>query len=673
MVGVSPAGVPPAGLVELLYGHATKSVRLALACFKRWEELEESGSTAGVDNLRALCEAGGAGATVAVMAAHARTSAALAERGCRALATIAHRDHANKERVTVAGGAGAVADAMSVHSQTTAVVIQALVGLANLAAGDEACKTAIIAACAPAACASVMVAHPSDETVQLQGLRLLANLTTSAPAIRDVLTSGGVAASVLAMAEHWSDPGLMWLAARVLANVAENAEGVHAVCDAGGATAIVCALETHSDEDEVLSDGCRALANLAFSPGAKDGENDAPDWREVGRAAADEALAEQKKDAVAPRVERIRQRATSAYAARGGAAGRRSRRVSVPAARTSVVDAERRLGWLKQHASGILPMDSVKRVSIATPSVSMAIGAKVSAELGGEAPSASPSVEEPQSSAPRTLSQRVLIRAASGLPAVLPTAPTAPPSDLTKRLSRRASSTRVLEMVDWPAPPPTMLPRLSSSHVAEPTDVSDALGGEGSEREEALASISDEEDEPSADAAAVDAIASVSDDETGQGGDEVGAANEETEQEGDAAGAALGFITAPISMLRSSMRSSVSWVSDVASNLVSTAPAVDEAAAPASEQPSAPARRRSSWFGASSSAPASAPPSAPAAAAPAGGAGEGEVIDLDTIGFMALKRLVIANGVPKKEASDTPTKGGLKELAIKHGANLTFA
>ena len=39
---------------------------------------------------------------------------------------------------------------------------------------------------------------------------------------------------------------------------------------------------------------------------------------------------------------------------------------------------------------------------------------------------------------------------------------------------------------------------------------------------------------------------------------------------------------------------------------------------------------------------------------------------------MALKRLVIANGVPKAEASAVPTKGALKELAEKYGAKLVF-
>ena len=100
--GVSPANASPEALVELLSGHATKSVRLALSCFKRWEELEASGSATGVDNLKTLLEAGGAAATVAVMAAHVRADAALAERGCRALATISHGVLENKVKVTEA-------------------------------------------------------------------------------------------------------------------------------------------------------------------------------------------------------------------------------------------------------------------------------------------------------------------------------------------------------------------------------------------------------------------------------------------------------------------------------------------------------------------------------------------------------------------------------------------
>ena len=50
-----------------------------------------------------------------------------------------------------------------------------------------------------------------------------------------------------------------------------------------------------------------------------------------------------------------------------------------------------------------------------------------------------------------------------------------------------------------------------------------------------------------------------------------------------------------------------------------------------------------------------------------------EVVDLESIGYMALKRLVIAHGVPKDKASAVPTKVHLKELAEKYGAPLRFA
>ena len=57
--------------------------------------------------------------------------------------------------------------------------------------------------------------------------------------------------------------------------------------------------------------------------------------------------------------------------------------------------------------------------------------------------------------------------------------------------------------------------------------------------------------------------------------------------------------------------------------------------------------------------------------APSDGAAA-ETVDLESVGYMALKKLVIAHGVPKAEASQRPTKAGLKELAQKHGANITF-
>ena len=44
--GLTPAGASPAELLDLLQGHAQKSVRLALSCLGRWEELEAGGGPA---------------------------------------------------------------------------------------------------------------------------------------------------------------------------------------------------------------------------------------------------------------------------------------------------------------------------------------------------------------------------------------------------------------------------------------------------------------------------------------------------------------------------------------------------------------------------------------------------------------------------------------------------
>ena len=52
--------------------------------------------------------------------------------------------------------------------------------------------------------------------------------------------------------------------------------------------------------------------------------------------------------------------------------------------------------------------------------------------------------------------------------------------------------------------------------------------------------------------------------------------------------------------------------------------------------------------------------------------GDDELVDLESIAYMALKRLVIAKGVPKAEANCVASKGQLKELATKHGAKLRF-
>ena len=146
-------------------------------------------------------------------------------------------------------------------------------------------------------------------------MRLLANLTASKPEAV-VGASGAVPAAALAMAVHWEDSGLVWLGARVLANVAELATGVLAVCDAGGAAAVVCALEAHGTEEEVQAEGCRALANLAFDApdsSAKHGESEAPTWREVGKAAVQEALRQQGLQATETRAAALEVTAAEAY------------------------------------------------------------------------------------------------------------------------------------------------------------------------------------------------------------------------------------------------------------------------------------------------------------------------------------------------------------------------
>jgi len=66
---------------------------------------------------------------------------------------------------------------------------------------------------------------------------------------------------------------------------------------------------------------------------------------------------------------------------------------------------------------------------------------------------------------------------------------------------------------------------------------------------------------------------------------------------------------------------------------------------------------------------------APAAAPPASVSAPGwaaQSVDLESIGYMGLKKLVVTHGVPMAEASARPTKAGLVELAVKHGARLTF-
>ena len=65
-----------------------------------------------------------------------------------------------------------------------------------------------------------------------------------------------------------------------------------------------------------------------------------------------------------------------------------------------------------------------------------------------------------------------------------------------------------------------------------------------------------------------------------------------------------------------------------------------------------------------------APPSANLPAAAEVESAAGRVVELDDIGYMALKRLVISAGVPQTEASAVMTKAGLKALAERHRCDL---
>ena len=47
-------------------------------------------------------------------------------------------------------------------------------------------------------------------------------------------------------------------------------------------------------------------------------------------------------------------------------------------------------------------------------------------------------------------------------------------------------------------------------------------------------------------------------------------------------------------------------------------------------------------------------------------------MDINTIGFMALKKLLIARGVPEKAVS-VPNKFALKEVAMKHDVKIEWA
>ena len=760
--GISPSAAGPAELVALLKGHATKSVRLALACLKRWEQLEASGSAKGIANLQALCEAGGAEAAVAIMAAHGRSSAAISERGCRALATIAYGEHGHKGKVAAAGGAGAVCDAIGMHSATREVVVQGLVALANLAAGDDACKESIIAASGAATCAKTMVTVEGDVSMHLQALRLLANLTTSDAAISAVLTSGGVAVTVLSMASHHDDDGLAWMGCRVLANVAETAMGVIAVCDAGGAAAVVCALEVHDEEGEVQVEGCRALANLAFSAGAKTGDASAPEWRDVGRAAVENALAEQKADAPALRAQKLSAVAKAEYDSMGTRARAPSRLSTAggsPRLRQPTGDTEG-LGWLRRHASSRISISITPAAR--TLSKAMELGAVVSGELGGGADAPRPS-----------LPQRALSRANSVISlSPPPPAPAAPAAtleggsvggDLRTRLARQDTISNASELQDWPAPPPSM-PLESEASVAGEAAAGEAVGeaprvdgrwrrppviGEASDPEVevegrgwVLASMTPEQEDHARaqllegprggiggdvaacstveDAAAMekdnkDAV-TASKAESGEVGvpavgeaatvdvsdvsgavamvpDEIAGPDEDDEPQGDGPPDELEGSDGdgPPDELEGSDDEDEEVAVDEANKLDGAAtvapppphappleptpkPTVTppfDVVSPPTPPPAAPAPPP-----APPPVPPATPPAAPAAppAAPVAvsSAGDGEVIDLESIGFMALKRLVISHGVPKERASAVASKGHLRELAVQFGAPLRF-
>ena len=55
-----------------------------------------------------------------------------------------------------------------------------------------------------------------------------------------------------------------------------------------------------------------------------------------------------------------------------------------------------------------------------------------------------------------------------------------------------------------------------------------------------------------------------------------------------------------------------------------------------------------------------------------GEAGEVEEVELDRIGWMALKKLVVARGVPRADVNAVTSKAALRELAEAHGAPLRF-
>ena len=93
--GLNASSASAEDLVGLLKGMGLKSVRMAIACFRRWEELEME---RGKDNLATLRANDGIAAVVAVNDLHG-ADVAVAERACRALGSLAYGSVENKQQV----------------------------------------------------------------------------------------------------------------------------------------------------------------------------------------------------------------------------------------------------------------------------------------------------------------------------------------------------------------------------------------------------------------------------------------------------------------------------------------------------------------------------------------------------------------------------------------------
>ena len=164
---VAPAKASPAALVSLFNSQGTQSVRLALACFKRWGDLVESRNSAD-EHLMELIKADGPKAMVAALEAHGEKEANVAEHGCRSLASIAYGSQDNKKLVVESGALPAILNAMQAHAAIPAVQVQGLTALANIAAGNDACKSALNSASAPTSVSSAIIDHKGDANLLLQ-------------------------------------------------------------------------------------------------------------------------------------------------------------------------------------------------------------------------------------------------------------------------------------------------------------------------------------------------------------------------------------------------------------------------------------------------------------------------------------------------------------------------